>query len=384
MLRAANPLTDRAAGSLSLQDAEAELRERIAASLADEPTAVPPRGRVVRRPLALGAVVAAAVIAILAVSSIAGRDGGPAPAFAAALVRFANSSPLVLLQRPGWHVVYVQQEPGGGGEMHFVRGPADANGNPPGRPFSETSELGRVAQVTWGPITQFVLSGHQRIPTGLGAPVTRLITEGRSRRWLDITAFIADGNRTISFRATVANIAALRTELMALRKVDTTTWLKAMPASVVKSADAGPAIRQMLQGIPLPPKFDAAKIIGANLTQDRYQLGAAVTGTVACMWIADWKTARAAHNTAVAAHAVAAMATAPHWPVFGWMSQQGAWPQVLISIAQGMSRGTTTKGLTGIPADAAATGLGCAQLHVNLGITHNPFAPVAMAPNHTR
>ncbi len=388
VLNAANPLTDGAARSLSLENAEAELRERIVASPADRPMAANPAPRrVVRRPLAIAFVVAAAAIAILTASSIAGRDGGPSPAFAAALVRFANSSPLVLLQRPGWQVVYVQQEPGGYGEMHFVRGPADANGNPLGSPMSEIGESGRVAMVTWGPTTQFVRrasSGHQHIPTGLGVPATRLVTEGRSRHWLDITAYIVDGNRTLGFRAAVANLAALRTELMALRKVDTTTWLRAMPASVVKSADAGPAVRQMLKGIPLPPGFDAAKIVGANLTQDRYQLGAAVTGTVACMWISDWKRARAAHDTASAARAVAAMATASHWPVFRWMSREGAWPQVLTSIAQAMPRGTTTEGGPGIPvADAAETGLGCAQLGVNLGVTKNQFSPIALGPHNT-
>jgi hypothetical protein len=71
-----------------------------------------------------------------------------------------------------------------------------------------------------------------------------------------------------------------RDELRALHQVYTTTWLRAMPPSVVKAVDSGETIRQMLKGIPLPPGFDAARIRGVGLVHDRYQLGAAVTGTV--------------------------------------------------------------------------------------------------------
>jgi len=130
--------------------------------------------------------------------------------------------------------------------------------------------------------------------------------------------------------------------------------------------------------------FDAARIVGADLTQDRYQLGTAVTGTVACLWIPDWKSARTAHNTAAAPRAVAAMATAPHWPAFRWMSRKGGWPQVLTSIALAMPSGTVTNGGPEIPvADAAQTGLGCAQLGVNLGVTKNAFSPVEVRPRRS-
>ncbi|MGH2909701.1 MAG: hypothetical protein ACRDK8_10440, partial [Solirubrobacteraceae bacterium] len=121
---------------------------------------------------------------------------------------------------------------------------------------------------------------------------------------------------------------------------DTTTWLRAMPPGVVKSADSGQAIRLMLKGIPLPPGFDAAKIRGAHLVHDRYQLGAAVTGTIACMWIADWNHARKTGDTQTVKRAIAAMATAPHWPILRQMAHQGGWTQVLIGYAKAMPSGT--------------------------------------------
>ena len=113
-----------------------------------------------------------------------------------------------------------------------------------------------------------------------------------------------------------------------------------MPPSVVKAADSGEVVRSMLKGIPLPPGFDAARIRGARLVHDRYQLGAAVTGTIACMWIADWNRARAAGDEAMVRHAIAAMATAPRWPILREMAHEGGWSQVLFSYAQGLRSGT--------------------------------------------
>jgi hypothetical protein len=140
-----------------------------------------------------------------------------------------------------------------------------------------------------------------------------------------------------------------------------------MPPSVVKSADSSQVVHQMLKGIPLPPRFDASRIRGSQLVQNRYDLGAAVTGTVACMWIGDWKRARQAGDDATVDRAIAAMATAPHWPVLHQMARQGAWPQVLISYARAMRRGTVIEGGRLPLAAAANSGLGCRELGVNLG-----------------
>ena len=363
-LAAANPLSDRDAAALPLHEADIELVERIVAIpvRAHLPRA---RARVLNgRRLGLVLAVTAAVAAVLAVLPSGRDDGGPVSAFAAPLVRFANASPLVLLQLSGWHVVYADETAEGFGEMHFVRGAADENGNPRGASLSnQASQAGRVASLTWAPTDGTrVTGGHQSLATGLGVTVHRLIYEDGSRRAFDITALFIYRGRALEFRATVTDMAMFRDELRALHQVDTTTWLRAMPASVVKSADSGETIRQMLKGIPLPPGFDAARIRGARLLHDRYQLGAAVTGTVACMWIADWNRARAAGDATTVRRAIAAMATAPRWPVLREMARQGAWPQVLISYARAMSTGTmrVDRGAPGIPLIRDAnSGLGC-------------------------
>jgi hypothetical protein len=362
-LAAANPLTERAVAALPLHDAELELVSRI---LADPARPGPRRPRIAvraqrRRRIAPLVAAAAAVAAVLLLLPSGEQGAGPSPAFAAPLVRFAHASPLTLLKLPGWHVVYADEEAGGFGEMHFVRGAADADGNPRGASFKDQGSLaGRVGSLTWQPLNRasraYLAAGHENAATGLGVAARRFVNEGGSPHAFDVSAFFAYQGRELTFRATVTGMAMFYAELRALMPVDTTTWLRSMPHSVVQTADSGETVRRMLKGIPLPAGFDAARIRGVRLVHDRYQLGTAVTGTVACMWIADWNRARARGDHAEVKRAVAAMATAPRWPILREMAREGAWPQVLISYAQAMPRGTVSgRPLVG----DVNTGLGC-------------------------
>jgi|SRR5579875_844600 len=377
-LRNANPLPGTAAARLPVRAGESELLRRIVAYNAPHTSRLRPRRR-----FAL-AFAAAAAIAVIALVPFGGGGAGPPSAFAAALVRFANSTPRLLLQIPGWHVVFVQQDPGGYGEMHFVRGRVNAQGMPATPLTGEASLIDRFAQLNWGPasarVRRYIQGGHQKIPTGLGVPATRLQVEGRTHDYLDVIASLIYDNRAISLRVTVTGMPDLRTVLQALNRVSTPAWLDAMPASVIKSANSDTAIRQMLNGIPLPPGFDAAKIPGINDTQTNYYLGTELTGTVACMWIADWSHARATDDTAAEQRAIAAMATVPDWPLFRWMSKQGAWPQVLIQFAQAMPKGTWFgHSLTA----AVDPGLGCSQLGVKLpgaDLPNGGLKPVRLKP----
>jgi hypothetical protein len=367
-LAAANPLTDRTAAALALHGAEVELLEQISV-IAVRPR--PKRSRAImrhRRRCAVLLAVTAAIAVGLTLLPSGDRTGGPPPAFAASLVRFADASPLALLLLPDWHVVYADEEPDGFGEMHFVRGAADAGGNPQGASLrSEASLAGRIASVTWGPANpaarSFIARGHETAATGLGVIVRRFVREAGSSGWLDFSAVFLDAKRVLTFRATVTDMAMFRTELRALTGVSTATWLRAMPPSVVKTADSSATVRLMLEGIPLPPGFDAARIRDTGLVHDRYQMGAAVTGTVACTWIADWSRARATGDAAMVRRAIAAMATAPRWPILRVMAREGAWPQVLVGYAQAMPRGSWYgRPLT----EDVNTGLGCAEWGVSL------------------
>lgn len=92
-----------------------------------------------------------------------------------------------------------------------------------------------------------------------------------------------EGDRILSLSAWVPNLAAFRERLSWLRKVDAQTWLDAMPQRVVKAADYGAEMREMLQRLPLPAGFDPSTIPDRRVTTNRYSVGKAVGGAVACI-----------------------------------------------------------------------------------------------------
>jgi hypothetical protein len=113
----------------------------------------------------------------------------------------------------------------------------------------------------------------------------------------------------------------------------------------------------------VPPGFDPNDIKGAHLTKDRYQLGAAVAGTVACQWFKRWSDARETNDRAKEREAVTAMATAKDWPVLGEMEKKGAYPDVLYEYVAAMPKGDWYgRPLTG----DVDSGLGCDSLGVDL------------------
>jgi hypothetical protein len=254
-LAASNPLSDRAAAALPLREAELELLQRI--------TETPVRARRPhtgasafrrRRLVLVFAAAIAAVAAVLALLPSGERGGGPAPAFAAPLVRFANASPLVLLKLSRWHVVYADEEPGRYGEMHFVRGPADANGNPRGASYHDEASLaGRIASLTWQPASaaehKWIAGGHERARTGLGVTARRFVGEARGHNWLDISAYLIYRGRELHHRATVSNMAMFYAQLRALsgnraRAAGHTATVRRAIA-VMATAPRWPTLREM-------------------------------------------------------------------------------------------------------------------------------------------
>ena len=119
----------------------------------------------------------------------------------------------------------------------------------------------------------------------------------------------------------------------------------------------------MLRGIPLPPGFTVADVPGQGLTNNRYQLGATVTGAVACTWLKQWSQARATGDGAKVKQAIDAMATAPSWPILKEMRSQGAYPEAVDDFAKAMPSGTWY----GRPLEGDAdSGLGCRYLGIPL------------------
>jgi hypothetical protein len=121
-LGAANPISSRTLEALDLAAGEAALGEvLIAESAVVGESGIIARAPRRRRPfllLAAGAAAAAIVAAVVLLSGGAGRS--PEPAYGAELVRYAESTPLLLLELPGWRVKDLEQEHGGDGDLGIV------------------------------------------------------------------------------------------------------------------------------------------------------------------------------------------------------------------------------------------------------------------------
>lgn len=377
-LVAANPVPVDKAASEPLAATETALIDSILQEDREitGPSLPRPRRSGYRSPrLAVGLGVALA-LALAAVFVFSNGDGGPKAgpqsAYAAPLVHLAESTPLVLIGEPGWHVEGLQPYSSDQGEMQFYQGdspPPDEMPNPGhlegGVPLPASIRQ-RKAELNWyGPIEVSAREQSAGVPEldtvekvfrfrvedransaevrttapVLGTTAQVFQYEGGSPGDRDITSLWIEDGRVLEFRSSVPDMAAFERRLASLEKVDTTTWLDAMPASVVKSADQPEAIREILSGIDLPPGFTAADVPDEGLTTDHYQLGALTVSSVACTWFARWATGRLEGNEAQIKEAVDAMAGAKSWPILREMSSEGAYPQVVESLAAAMPSG---------------------------------------------
>ena len=381
-LGAANPVGRRALPQLPPGPELDELLAEITAEPSEagfEPMRPAPPQRRGRPRYLLGIAGAAVAVAILLV--VIGGSGGstqpPARAYGAELVRFAQASPLLLLEAPGWEVAYADEEAAEEGELRFQHGsesiPTEhasqaANGEITGILPAATRQ--RQAELSWrgGSLAGWVKDRAASAEARTTAPVLGTTAkvfqyEGGSPGDLDVTALWLDQDRVLEFRSEVPTMAAFKQRLASLRRVSPNAWLDAMPASVVKAADHGATVAEMLVGIQLPPGFDPAQIPDAGLIKDRYQLGATVAGTVACTWFRDWGRARARGDEAGVKAAVAAMASAEDWPILREMEAEGAYPQVVEEFAAAMPSGEWFgRPLLG----DVNSGLGCTGLGVPL------------------
>jgi hypothetical protein len=375
LLTAANPLPAERAANLGLDEAQDDLLAKL---LATEPGRSMRRSNPVRRRRAFGRLalpIAAAAIVLVALLSLreSPSDRGSGTAWAAEQVRFAEASPLVLLDAPGWRVEYADEQSRAEGELQFRLGPA-----PPSRDMTISADEPsapipadtRSATLHWrsGPIGSW---REDRAASAVATATAAVLGttahvyqyEGGTPGHRDITALFHYDGRILEFRAGAADIDAFSVLLAKLKRVDTDTWLSAMPASVIKTTDRDSTISQMLQGVPVPPGFDPSDIKGTTLTKDRYQLGATVAGTVACQWFKRWSDARNDNDRPKERDAAAAMATAKGWPILNEMEKKGHYPEVLYEYAAAMPEGNWH----GRPLEGDVdSGLGCQALGVHL------------------
>lgn len=408
-LRAANPVAKQTLEALDLADGEASLGEAIVAepTLAGESVSLAaPRRRRRRsfRPLIAGATaIAAAAIVFLATG---GASSSPEPAYGAQLVRFAESTPLLLLEGPDWRVQNVTQAARGPymppsrreGTMEFVTGK-------PVPYESITIECVREVQSKSG---KFPICKDQSA-SGMFPPAVRQrkvelrwfhgsledsleyareISHPHGQSWTkmpvlgttadvdtraeffvnqggpgnrQMTAIWSEDGYVLELKTAVPDQEAFEERLDWLTRVDSQTWLDAMPAKVVKAADHDAAVREMLTGIPVPEGFKPSQIPDEGLTTNRYQVGASVTGIVSCLWFRQWGEARRTGDSAAEAEAEKAMATSRHWPILREMAKDGGYSPLVWQLAAAMPSGMWTRGPHRWRLLPHAEGLGCAR-----------------------
>jgi hypothetical protein len=392
-LGAANPVGRGRLDGLDLEAMEADLFADLEADFAalSELEAVPSHPRPPRRfVLALGPAALAVVLA--AVFFLAGSSSDhPSRAYAAELVRFAESTPLLLLDEPGWRVqsvsqtgqgVYMPRSSRGAGSMEFVTGPAVSYESPRVSADGTVSGMApktvrqRKVELSWhpgkegfpGPIVRHpieapVLDTTALVNTRAETAYIQTKTEKKRIEWggpgdRQMVAIWHEGGYTLQLRAWVSNLAGFEERLGWLSRVDSETWLDAMPAEVVKAANHDAAVREMLKGIPVPKGFKPSQIPDEGLTTNRYQVGAAVTGIVSCQWFRQWGEARSTGDRAAAAEAERAMATSRDWPILREMAKDGGYTGTIWELAAAMPSGEWRRGWRLLP---HAEALGCAR-----------------------
>lgn len=302
--------------------------------------------------IGLACVAAVAGLILLFGGSVNSVRDGAHPTFAAAAVEVAEANPRLLVTAPGWSIVHARGFEVDSGELIYSDGEH--------RPYGPG---GRQLDLVWYPARFYrdrlredglvrTRAGHFSTPetsTLLGQRATTFHYAGQRPNYATILS--PQGNVFIEVSGTLGSKQEYEAVLHSLRPVGVEAWLAAMPPEVVRPAARSGAIAQMLRGLPVPPGFDASTLQSESALTDRFMLGKAVTGTVACDWLQRWLSATRAGDGVAAQEAVDAMGTAPHWPVLLQMIRErgyrgGAlpphgrgWPSEILTAAREIAHG---------------------------------------------
>lgn len=376
--------------------------------------AVPSRSR--RRPLLVFAAGAAVVLAaVLVVTSLigAGPSPGPSPAFAREAIEVAEGNPRLLVGSEGWVIDNAGEFEVDQGNIDFASGEESLSinwGNPRYYYVEETpdTDLGAWSEPDSG-VCSVPIEKDDRRPDGerpekIAVGVTEegvrtayqaVDCETRSRvseiSFLDQAVRVREDQQRIPGEAPVSsfslqippsrgiyvsiNGSGMSAErfydvLDSVYSTDVETWLAALPTDVVRPTDRPQVVEEMLEGLPLHADVDVEALKGEAGALDRYQLGAKVSGAVACSWLDQWAAAVRSGDTASAAEATQAMSGSREWPILQEMKDEGGWSQVVWEYAAemaaddrsallGMAGTETIDGKTFELGPSYATGLGC-------------------------
>jgi len=283
-------------------------------------------GPIARRVAAVG--VAAAIV--FGVTTFGDPAEGPArgggAAWSAELVSFAEASPRLLITQEGWAVTRADERTRDEGEMTFVNGDdrLDLNWRPRDTHDQYLQDRQHEAAQSWDisiDAKEGLLMQYDHTSPGV----------------LSLTAMWLGEQHSLELRGdSFDSVDEYRAVAATLQTVDVDTWLSAMPDSVIKPNGRAVAVDEMLKDIPVPDSVDVAELKSRGVVSDRYQLGAQVTGAVACGWIDQWVEAKAASDQEQEQQAVNAMRGSHDWAILLEMEKQGEWSEVLWQYADGM------------------------------------------------
>jgi hypothetical protein len=275
------------------------------------PAGIFSRHRAVSVGFGLACAAAIAVLVVLGGGSVDSVKDGGRPTYAAAAVRVAEANPRLLVTAPGWSIVHANFGVDNGGVTYRYKN----------RPVSGPEASGLV--MNWAPAALYrsALRGYRskatvKTSTVLGRQATTFHYAGSPAY---VTVLPPQGNVFVTLALPAAGHEIL---LRSLRAVSVERWLAEMPPEVVQPAAESGVIEQMLQRVPLPPGFDPSSLEAESELANRFDLGQAVAGAVACGWLESWDAATRSGDAVTAEAAVAAMSGARHWTVLIQMVQE--------------------------------------------------------------
>jgi hypothetical protein len=295
------------------------------------------RHRVASLGFGLACVAVIAVLVVLGGGPVGTVKEGGRPTYAAAAVKVAEANPRLLVTAPGWSIIHANITVEDGGLTY-----KDA-GHPYPGPYAVIME--------WAPAGLYrnALREYGRHAAATHSTVLgRRVTTFHERGGAYDTFFPPQGDVYVTISVPPLEHEAL---LRSVRVVSVDRWLAAMPPEVVQPAAESGVIAQMLHGVRLPPGLDPASLEAEGELSNRFDLGRAVAGAVACGWMESWDAATRSGDTATAEAAVTAMSSARHWAVLVQMVQEkgfkgdvlpargNGWPSHIVQAAREMAGG---------------------------------------------
>ncbi|SBT37400.1 hypothetical protein [Micromonospora auratinigra] len=314
--------------------------ERVA-----EPSPSAPRARRGRVRRLAGVLTAAAVLTgVFAVSTVlrqqpdehraappgtaAVAGDGTAVVYSPVALKAAEQNPRLLIDQPGWQVISVWGFTEQQGKIVFRNG-------------------GRELAMDWYPGNQY--GGYHADRLDVSAPQAVKVDGWPA----DLFRYGAD-EFAVMLRPRDGSFVELRSSRGWSRKdfdallghvvrVDVRTWLAALPPEIVTPERVQARAAKVLDGVPLPPRFDAAALNDLG-TNDAYQFGAQVISRVGCGWIAEWLRADKAGDTAARQRAADALRGSRQWRVLHDMQAQGDYPKAFWQLADEVAAGKPPAG----------------------------------------